>query len=279
LGYVLPYVAETLIGLPEWNVDPEERALTLIEGNTVAERSALIANTGLAMRETGHFKVLAGWRNELYPVYGPGGELIFNMERSLSCLFGIVTYGSHMTAYTRNAEDGTLKFWVPRRSYSKSTYPGILDNTVAGGLATGEVPFECIVREAEEEASLPEAYVRPNVKAVGVVSYFHIRGSRAGGETDFLQPEVEYLYELELPKEIIPKPSDGEVEEFYLWSIDELMAALGRNEFKPNCAVVFIDFMIRHNILTPENEKDYLDISSRLHRKLVFPTGLLFHEK
>jgi 8-oxo-dGTP pyrophosphatase MutT (NUDIX family) len=279
LGYVLPYVAETLIGLPEWNVDPEERALTLVEGNTTAERSDLIAKTGLALRETGHFKVLAGWRNELYPVYGPGGELLFDMERALSCLFGIVTYGSHMTAYTRGAEDGTIKFWVPRRSYSKSTYPGILDNTVAGGLATGEVPFECIVREAEEEASLPEAYVRPNVKAVGVVSYFHIRGSRAGGESDFLQPEVEYLYELEVPNDMIPKPCDGEVEEFYLWSIDELKVALGRNEFKPNCAVVLIDFMIRHNIITPENEKDYLDISCRLHRKLVFPTGLLFHEK
>jgi 8-oxo-dGTP pyrophosphatase MutT (NUDIX family) len=181
-----------------------------------------------------------------------------------------------MTAYTR--ADGELKIWVPRRSKTKSTYPSCLDNTVAGGLTTGELPFECIVREAEEEASLPDAYVRENVKSVGVVTYFHVRDARAGGEVDLLMPEVEYTYEIELPTDIVPKPGDDEVEEFYLWNIAEVKEALARGEFKPNCAVVLIDFMIRHNLLTPENEKDYLEIVCRLHRKFEFPTGLYVPE-
>jgi 8-oxo-dGTP pyrophosphatase MutT (NUDIX family) len=63
-----------------------------------------------------------------------------------------------MTAYVR-AKEG-VKFWVPRRARNKQTYGGMLDNTVAGGISTGEVPFECLVREASEEASLPEDLVR-----------------------------------------------------------------------------------------------------------------------
>lgn len=69
--------------------------------------------------------MLAGWRNELYPVYGPGDELLFGIERAASALFGMVTYGVHMTAFVRDpsASHG-LKMWVPRRAKEKQTYPG-----------------------------------------------------------------------------------------------------------------------------------------------------------
>ena len=59
--------------------------------------------------------------------------------------------------------------------------------------------------------------------------------------------------------------------------------------FKPNCAVgelspyrvplspsakpphpVVIDFMIRHGFITPDNEGDFLDITTRLHRRFDF---------
>lgn len=35
---------------------------------------------------------------------------------------------------------------------------------------------------------------------------------------------------------------------------------------------VLIDFFIRHGILTPENEPDYIEIVARLHRRFEFPT-------
>ncbi|KAF2492186.1 thiamine pyrophosphokinase-related protein-like protein [Lophium mytilinum] len=271
LGYVLPSVAEIFRGLSSWTLDDDERTLTLTAGNTAAERSEVVMRTVVAMRETGHFKVLSKWRNELYPVYGKNRELLFDVERCASPLLGIVTYGVHLVAYVKG-KDGSLKLWIPRRARTKQTYGGLLDNTVAGGIASGEGPFECLVRECEEEASLPEALVREKAKASGTVTYSYIRDERAGGETRLLQPECQYVYDLELPEDVIPKPNDDEVEEFYLWSVDEVKEALAKGEFKPNCAAVTLDFFIRHGIVTSENEKDYIEIGSRLHRRLEFPT-------
>ena len=119
----------------------------------------------------------------------------------------------HLTAFVRDptASYG-LKLWVPRRAKTKQTYGGMLDNTVAGGMATGEEPLECVIREAAEEASLPEEVVRKNVTAAGTITYMLLRDAKAGGETGLVQPECQYVYELELPADIIPKPCDGEVE-------------------------------------------------------------------
>lgn len=66
-------------------------------------------------------------------------------------LFGIVTYGVHLTAYVEIGEERMREentkwgkmVWIPRRSSTKSTYPGMLDNTVAGGMASGEEVLEC----------------------------------------------------------------------------------------------------------------------------------------
>ncbi|KAI7089910.1 hypothetical protein KC356_g2004 [Hortaea werneckii] len=281
LGYILPSVAQVFSGLPDWKVDNRERSLTLITGSNEEERSKAVAMTCQALKATGHFQVLKGWRDELYPVYGPNKELLFSIERSASALFGVVTYGCHMSAYTyakrpkseseAGGEEEELKLWVPRRAATKQTYGGMLDNTVAGGIATGETPFESIVRESAEEASLPEELVRKNAKAVGTVTYFHIRDRRAGGETRLLQPECQYVYDLQLPEDVVPKPSDDEVEGFELKSVDEVKDALRDGEFKPNCAVVLLDFFVRHGVLTPEEEPAYSEIVSRLHRRLEFP--------
>ena len=51
-----------------------------------------MAATTAAMRATGHFAVLDGWRNELYAIYGENGTTLCAIERSASPLFGVVTY-------------------------------------------------------------------------------------------------------------------------------------------------------------------------------------------
>lgn len=270
LGYMLPSVVEVFRGIPHWTIDDADRILTLEGGATAAERSAIVATTLTAMRKTGHFKVLDKWRDELYPVYGRNKELLFDAERSATPLLGVVTYGVHMTAYVK--KDDEMKIWVPRRAYTKGTYGGMLDNAVAGGIASGEQAFESLVRECAEEASLPEDLVRSKVKTAGCITYFYIRCERAGGETGLMQPEVEYVYDLELPEDVVPKPGDDEVEDFYLWTVDEVKEAMRKGEFKPNCAACMIDFFVRHGMLTPENEKDFIEIVARLHRKFEFPT-------
>lgn len=274
LGYLLPSVTEVFRGLPDWRIDDEERSLTLVTGRTEAERTQVVQATIRAMYATGYFKVLSKWRNELLPVFGPQGEVLFSMERAASALFGITTYGCHMTAYVQGNEDKEqqTRIWVPRRAANKQTYGGMLDNTVAGGIATGETPFESLVRESAEEASLPEELVRKKAKAVGTVTYFHIRDQRAGGETRLVQPECQYVYDLELPEDVEPKPSDDEVESFELKTVEEVKESMRNGEFKPNCALVLLDFFIRHGILTMETDENYIEIVSRLHRRLEFPS-------
>jgi len=277
LGFVLPSIAKVLTGLPDWKLDENRRRLTLVGGSNEAERTAILAATTKAMQATNYFQVLSKWRNELYPVYGPQRELLFSVERAASPLFGIITYGCHMTAYTRmSASSGSdkseTKIWVARRAATKQTYGGMLDNTVAGGMATGESPLESMIRECAEEASLAEDVVRRGIKPVGTVTYFHIRDQRAGGETGLLQPECEYVYDLELPEGIVPAPCDDEVAGFELKTVEEVKEAMRNGEFKPNCAMVLLDFFVRHGFLTAENDEGYIEIVARLHRKFEFPT-------
>lgn len=169
--------------------------------------------------------------------------------------------------------EGGLKIWVPRRAKNKQTYPGMLDNTAGGGIASGDKPFESIVREATEEASFPKDYLLKSAKSCGTVSYFDIRAERAapGAETGLLQPECIYVYDPEVPVDFVPRPDDMEAEDFRLWGIPEMQAALRKGEFKTNCALVLLDFSIRHGIVTPEEEENYVEIVARLHRKLEFP--------
>ncbi|KAL2830793.1 NUDIX hydrolase domain-like protein [Aspergillus cavernicola] len=272
LGYIVNEVVDRFDWPTEsWAIDQSNRTVTLIAGSSPAERNQAVAQTLDKAVKQDRFEVLRGWRDELYPVFGPDGEFILEMERCASPLFGIVSYGIHATAYIED-ENG-LRLWIPRRSKTKQTYPGMLDNSVAGGMSTGETPFECLVREAMEEASLPEDVVRANAVAAGCVSYTYVRDQRAGGETDLVQPEVEYVYDIKLSADIVPKPNDSEVQEFCLLTVEDTKKALASGEFKPNCSVVLIDFFIRHGILTPENEKDFLEIITKLHRRLEFPTA------
>lgn len=284
VGYILPSVLSALDKVPasirgDLEISDNVRAITAFQQVTEAERSAAVAATCDYWRSQKTFALLSGWRDELYPVYGPNNELLFNVERSASPLFGVVTYGTHMNCYVRvsaeeQAKEGSkydMKMWIPRRSRQKQTFGGMLDNGVAGGIASGEGPLESLVREADEEASLPEKIVSENVKAVGTVTYSYLREARAGGETGLVQPECQYVYDLELPASVIPQPQDGEVEEFYLWTIEEVQKHLSLGEFKPNCALVVVDFFMRHGILTKENEKDYDEIWRRCHRELEFP--------
>ena len=69
------------------------------------------------------------------------------------------------------------------------------------------------------------------------------------------------------------KPNDEEVEGFELMDVKDVLEALGRAEFKPNCAVVMIEFLIRQGVITRENERDYAEIVARCHRRLEFPMG------
>lgn len=286
LGLVLPHIANAFRQFEHWNVDDEALILELRAGRTSSERSAAVAETLAVIRDSGIFKALKGWRDELFPVFGHSGELLFVVERAASQLLGVATYGIHMTCYVRKPfeqtakgrtelvdREGTFLIWVARRAQSKQTYGGMLDNTIGGGISIGESPVQALIRESSEEGSLPEELIRQKAKAAGTVTYCHVSDERSGGETGLVQPEIQYVFDLELDAQTVPHPDqhDEEVERFRLMTVPQVKDALSNGEFKPNCALVMLDFFIRHGILTVENEEDYLEIVPRLHRRLDVP--------
>lgn len=215
------------------------------------------------------FNVMHRTHSEPYPIIGANFPV--SLERYASTLFGIISRGAHLTVYTKTASG--MKIWVPRRSPNLFTFPNCLDTTVAGGVAFGEGPFECIVREADEEASLPEDLIRKQAVHCGCISYVGLNDPKGGGETGLIAPDIMYVYDLELPESMVCKQNDEEVKEFYLMTIEEVKEALTRAEFKTNSALVMIDFFIRHGIITAENEEHYPEIVARLHRRLPLPTS------
>ncbi|KAK3318573.1 NUDIX hydrolase domain-like protein [Apodospora peruviana] len=284
IGYLPPAVLDALATTPasvkgRLDINPVKRTVALFNHvETEEERTKLVAKLTAYWRKNQTFRILKGWRNEMWPVYGRNGELLFSMERAAMGLFGTTRYGVHMTAFIRRDDDGKsskydYRIWVPKRSPNKPNYPGMLDNTVAGGLMTNEDPFECIIREADEEASLPEDVMRRSAKEVSTVTYIYITDERSGGEPGYIYPECQWVYDLELPADgsVVPSPKDGEVESFSLCTVEEIQDQLARGLWKPNCAVVMLDFFLRHGIYTPENEPYYEDLRTRAHRHIPFP--------
>ena len=215
------------------------------------------------------FKTLHFQHSEPFPILG--AKCRVNVERFAGDLFGITARGAHMTMYTMT-DDG-MKIWVPRRNANMFTYPNKLDTTVAGGVAATETPLENIIREAQEEASLPENLIKNNIRATGVLTYMSYFSGIPNGKEPYICPDIVYVYDMEVGANVTPVPEDGEVKEFYLMGVNEIKEALSRAEFKTNSAVVMLDFFIRHGITTSDNEKDYVEIVQRMHRRLPFPTA------
>lgn len=44
---------------------------------------------------------------------------------------------------------------------------------------------------------------------------------------DGVDPETEFMFDLELPPDFILQPNDGEVSQYYLWNIDQVRSVKG----------------------------------------------------
>lgn len=288
LGYMRRDVYDRLLQVPEAlrgeaRLDASKNTVSVFrwQGEELdePERTRRVAAVAQHLREAAALPILVkGWRDEPWPVFGPssssdsdGGELVFSMERAALGLLGCMRYGVHVNAYVADPEaPHGIRVWVPTRAATKASFPSMLDNAVAGGLMTGEDPFECMVREADEEASLPEAVVRQHAAEAGAITYIYVTDARSG-EEGHVYPECEWVYDLELPAGTTPRPKDGEVESFALMDVPEVQAHLAAGRFKPNCAAVTLDFFIRRGIIDRTNEPCYDEIVRRLHRVIPFP--------
>lgn len=266
LGYLTQPVIDLMSNHPhEFTINPQTKTVQLSpQLDTLEKRTAKLNEIALQWKSADQLDLNHGWRNEYYTIYDPKHEPYFQLERAACPWFGVVMYGVHITGYVNTKEEG-MKIWVPRRSYSKPTYPGKLDNTVAGGLGYPYGVLDTCYKECWEEAGLEESYTKDKLINVGVISYLY----QFEGST--VQPEVEYIFDLDMSDGKIPHPVDNESMDFQLMSIPEVIEKLKNDEFKHNCSIVIIDFLIRHGFINASNEKNYTEINNRLHRVLEFP--------
>jgi hypothetical protein len=151
-----------------------------------------------------------------------------------------------------------LHIWVPRRSYAKPTFPGELDNTVAGGQPAAIGIFENLVKECAEEAAIPRSLAE-RATAVGFIAYWNQSGPQ-------LKPDVMTCFDLELPPDFLPLAHDGEVHAFELWPVERVYQTVrDTDEFKYNCNLVLIDFFVRHGLMSSD-DPDFFAILEGLHR-------------
>ena len=240
--------------------DSDQQFLTLNDscGSTCAERTAAVAVVTEELRNRG---VIHGWRDELYPVASSFyDEPVFLMERAAVSFLGILEYGVHINGLVRKQgamENVDVKMWMARRSATKSKYPGMLDHIVAGGQPAGISLMDNVIKECLEEAGIPESLATAGVSSAGAISY-----ETYSERSDTISRNILFCFDLHLPESFQPTPVDGEVQEFFLWSLKDVLESLDEDyadPIKPNCYVVIIDWLVRCGHLSPD-VPGYLDV-------------------
>ena len=155
---------------------------------------------------------------------------------------------------------------MQKRSLTQ-TWPGLKDNIVGGGLPAGMGGRENAIKEAGEEAGVPQ-HLAAQMKQVGSLSFLReYRGK--------MHPETVFVFDLELPETFSPSNTDGEVESFTLVPVEEVRSLICSEEcFKINSSPVALDWLIRNGIVTPETDPDYPAIVENIH----FPVHQLFNK-
>ncbi len=204
-----------------------------------------------ALRKLFDKGAIASWRNEPFPVAAAyGAAALFNMERAAVPLFGVLGCGVHLNGFVDGG--GALGMWIGRRSLDREMSPGKLDQIVAGGQPAGLSLMDTLVKECAEEADIPEPLARRAVPA-GAIGYCTER-------PEGLRRDVLFIYDLELPPGFVPANMDGEIAEFFLWPMDEVIGTVrDTDDFKFNCSLVVIDFLIRRGFIEP-GLPEYLEL-------------------
>jgi len=219
-------------------------------------RSVAMAEVIAKLTRVGHIAYLL---DEPYPVTAAARKQTkFVIDRGAAPYFGIRAFGQHINGYVREEEG--IRMWIGRRAADRINFPSRLDNLAAGGLPYGIGLRENLAKECQEEAG-----IRPEVaaRAVSVSAITYCRETEKG-----LKPGVLYCYDLALSEGFVPHAADGEMAGFELLSLEEVARIVRESdEFKPNCALVVIDFLIRHGFITPE-DPDYQELLCGLHAPL-----------
>ncbi|KAK4182487.1 NUDIX hydrolase domain-like protein [Podospora australis] len=254
-----------------WTINPTARTITITSPKETFESRSDVLNTTLRAGHeaypTNNIRSLKNWSNELFPLLYPlTREVILELDGCGVDMLGIINESVFLVASTLGSSPETRKVWVARRAMWKAAWPGMLDCTAGGGLASNETPLDGIVREAWEEVRLDRAYIREHAKYVGE-NRLQLCETEVGEEG--CQMQAQHLFEVELPENMIPEIGDGEVMGVCLLGVDDLKQKMREGEVKPASCMVWLDWMIRHGYLTEDNERDLEEIKRRLKREFT----------
>ena len=189
--------------------------------------------------------LIVGWRDEPYPLRDRSGGEHGTLERAASRFWGMLTLGAHCNGYVADASGRPTHLWIARRSLTKPTDPGRLDNLIGGGVPAGQSPREAVIREGWEEAGLEPR---------------QMTGLATGGLIDLecdipegRQHERLHVFDLALPAGLVPRNVDGEVAEHRLMPVAEALARAAAGELTTDAALATLDFAVRHGLVEPES--------------------------
>ena len=227
----IPYLQESLQKHPIALISIGNEKLSIHVGRP-RELSASLYQLADTMRLGGY---IPGWRNEDFAWVDQNGHKYFRLERAAFRTFGFRSMATHINGYTPS---NTL--WLGRRSETKATDPGKLDNLAAGGITADETPWVSARRELWEEAGVP-SQISDQIEPVGRI---HMRRPIHGRG---FHDEQLYIYDLELADNFVPTNHDGEVSGFIEISLTEAAARILADEFTADAAFVTADFILRCN--------------------------------
>lgn len=219
-----------------------------------AERDAFFATANAWLHEQG---LIVGWRHETYAVLAlpadgtapdPVHDLLASFERAAARFWGTATFGAHCNGYVAGPGPGgdsrPQRLWIARRSHTKPTDPGLLDNLVGGGVPQGQTPADTVVREGWEEAGLTPAQMaglRPG-RVLRVA-----RDLPEGWQLEWLS-----VYDLALPAGLQPVNQDGEVQALHCWPVDQALQRAAAGEMTVDASLATLDFALRHGLMPAE---------------------------
>lgn len=254
VGWIRPEDLTLFEQSPELFAVESGRVVLLGEPSSLKERSAQLDAVLRQWRDQGH---ITGWRDEHYLISNDEGTPLFSVERSATALLGVLNLGVHLNGFVKRT-DG-IWLWMARRARDRPRYPGKLDQMVAGGMTAYQGPQQVMKRECQEEAGVPMTLAE-TLKSVGLVTLCH---HNSKGQ---LRREILYTYDLELPETFQPCNQDGEVEEFQLMPIAEVVRLVAEtDEIKTNCNLVVLDFLVRHGVLQAD-QAYYAELVEGLRR-------------
>ncbi len=212
--------------------------------NTFADLNARSAALGAVIGMLAADGRIPGWRNETYAIRNAfdAPPLAF-IERAASRFFGTMTYAVHLNGIVEVAGRAP-ELWIARRSETKATDPGMLDNVVAGGIGWGMGVAETLVKECWEEAGMA-----PELAAKAVQGRsFHVLQSLPEGT----QAEEIFVFDLALPADFSPRNQDGEVGEHRLAGIGEVARWIEEGMMTVDASLATIDLLLRRQWIDEE---------------------------